>query len=70
MFTKSENALIFFILLGCVLTVIFFPHHLNAIITDIRPKLVSSSFLPVGSGARAMGVGGAFLAIADEKDIL
>jgi len=45
----------------------FYPQRIDAVIAQTQPNMASSSsFFPVGSGARAMGIGGAFIAIADD----
>lgn len=46
-------------------TLAAFPHHSTAAALLQRVE-VPSSFNPVGSGARALGMGGAFIAVADD----
>lgn len=56
-----------YILTGCIMIAFLSPGNAYALTWQTQPNLASSSsFLPVGSGARAMGMGGAFIAIADD----
>ena len=56
-----------------IISYVFYPQYVYSQVSIISvifktpPNVASSSsFLPVGSGARAMGMGGAFIAVADD----
>ena len=55
------------IILNClILTMLSLFSPIGALAQSQPEQTFSSPFLPVGSGARAMGMGGAFIAIADD----
>jgi hypothetical protein len=47
-----------------ILLLAFYPIHANA--QELKRLEIPSSFNPVGSGAQALGMGGAFIAVADD----
>ena len=59
--TKRHQAIIFAILMGSAMILC-----LGALTAHGAEVEIPSSFNPVGSGARALGMGGAFIAVADD----
>ena len=58
--------LLFFFLITCFLCSVWATHALSQEVYVIEDVQINSSPNPVGSGARAQGMGGAFIAVADD----
>jgi len=62
-FASNQKQSLYFL---CFLFLIYFGCHSNLSAQPLQRIEIPSSFNPVGSGARALGMGGAFIAVADD----
>ena len=62
-FASNHRQALYFL---CCLVLIYFGCHSTVWAQPLQRIEIPSSFNPVGSGARALGMGGAFIAVADD----
>ena len=62
-FASNQKQSFYFL---CFLFIVYFGCHSTLWAQALQRIEIPSSFNPVGSGARALGMGGAFIAVADD----